>query len=201
MKLRFQDKLFASVCLLLINVSSSIKSPIVKWGQKSGALTLTLPLLDVVSPDITLEEKSVHFRGFSKGEEYKTRLKLLRPINVSASTYGVHETYVVFDLVKKKREPCWKRLLRSKKNFVWLKKDHDQWDYKDCQNIKWQWRETYFTAKLQGREVNVEDASPVGERHDEVQLESKRIVWQNTVEEYRSRAVPRPRRTSGSEEL
>merc|ERR1712060_670675 len=105
---------------------------------------------------------------------------------------------IEFELKKMRKEPCWKRLVKSKEQMSWLKKHHDRWYTEECQHAKELWREAYFTAKNNGEdpstgkpsktaaEAKVDlPASPDTERKKDVEN------WQKTLKDFRSRAVPR----------
>mmetsp|Transcript_85654 Transcript_85654/g.277434 ORF Transcript_85654/g.277434 Transcript_85654/m.277434 type:complete len:185 (-) Transcript_85654:1901-2455(-) len=150
----------AWLCLLLpVAASKAVKTPVVKWGQRPDRLYVSIPLPDVLDPELTIEERRVYVRGISRGEEYEVNLKLLRGINVTESKHDINKWSMQFDLKKLRKEPCWKRLLRSKSNLAWLKKDHDRWYTEECQNAKELWREAYFTAKLRGEEPGAAPAA------------------------------------------
>merc|ERR1712151_1451108 len=129
-----------------------VKTPVVKWGQRPDRLYLTIPLTDVTEPEVIMEERRIVFKGISRRQDYHVSLKLLRGINVTESKHDINTWSIQFDLKKLRKEPCWKRLLRSKSSFSWLKKDHDHWYTEECQHAKELWREAYFKKKLHGEE-------------------------------------------------
>jgi len=189
--MRCAGGLFLLSVVLALAEKLDVKVPVVKWGQRPDRLYLTIPLTDVVEPEVTMHEKRIHLKAISKGQDYEVKLKLLRGINVSESKHDINAWSITFDLQKFRKEPCWKRLLRSKTTYSWLKKDHDKWYADECQRAKEEWRESYFTAKLKGEEPGPgksgsEEDSPVGEdRKKEAQQ------WEKTLKDFRKRAVPR----------
>eukprot|EP00418_Pyrodinium_bahamense_P075726 CAMPEP_0179056494 /NCGR_PEP_ID=MMETSP0796-20121207/23840_1 /TAXON_ID=73915 /ORGANISM="Pyrodinium bahamense, Strain pbaha01" /LENGTH=205 /DNA_ID=CAMNT_0020753169 /DNA_START=36 /DNA_END=653 /DNA_ORIENTATION=+ len=177
--------------LALVAVSLEAKTPLVKWGQRPDRLYLTIPLPDVSEPEVTMEERRIYFKGISRGEEYEVTLKLLRGINVTESKHDINQWSISFDLKKLRKEPCWKRLLRSKSNFQWLKKDQDRWYFEDCQHAKEQWREAYFTMKLRGEEPGSKSEDEANSNPMENEKRTEKERWQKTLKEFRERAVPR----------
>jgi len=176
------------------------KTPVVKWGQRPDRLYLVIPLADVVEPEVTMEERRVSFKGISRGEEYEVDMKLLRGINVTESKHKINKWNLQFDLKKLRKEPCWKRLLRSKKTHSWLKKDQDRWYTEECQFAKETWREAYFTAKLNGENPNKgaaakkeeeKAAEAVARPPDNLEIKQEKDKWQKMIKEFRDKAVPR----------
>mmetsp|Transcript_85875 Transcript_85875/g.243542 ORF Transcript_85875/g.243542 Transcript_85875/m.243542 type:complete len:219 (-) Transcript_85875:72-728(-) len=170
---------------------SGAKAPVVKWGQKPDRIYLTIPLPDVTDPEVTMEERRILFRGMSRGEDYEANLKLLRGINVTESKHDMNKWSVTFDLKKLRREPCWKRLLRTKSTFQWLKKDHDRWYTDECQHAKELWRETYFTAKLKGESPNMPRPDADGKPENDPKQAKDMVKWEQTLKDFRAKAVPR----------
>mmetsp|Transcript_17786 Transcript_17786/g.41256 ORF Transcript_17786/g.41256 Transcript_17786/m.41256 type:complete len:225 (-) Transcript_17786:27-701(-) len=175
-----------------VSASSTARHPIVKWGQKSDKLYLTVLMKDFDTPTIKLEERRVRVNATSQALSHTVDLKLLRSINVTASTYEVNTWSVQFQLKKERREPCWKRLLKASGSPPgWLKKDTDRLYVSDCQRAKEDWREAYFTNKLK-EERGSKAAAPTGDAmaappdREEV-LEA----WERTIKRFRDKAVPR----------
>mmetsp|Transcript_3105 Transcript_3105/g.5479 ORF Transcript_3105/g.5479 Transcript_3105/m.5479 type:complete len:262 (-) Transcript_3105:40-825(-) len=190
-------------CLAQVLTVTSVKSPVVKWGQKSDRLYVTIPLVEVSEPELTMEDRRIYFKGISRGEEYEVNMKLLRPINVTESKHEINKWSIVFDLQKERKEPCWKRLLKSKKTVPWLKKDQDKWFLQDCQQMKEQWREAYFGAKLRGEDPSQgkkekEPEKPPAEKTpgDDPIKKKEKEDWEKMVKQFRDKAVPRKRKTS-----
>merc|ERR1712113_1292266 len=99
---------------------------------------------------------------------------------------------------KLRSEPCWKRLLKSKTQHSWLKKDQDRWYTDECQRAKEQWREAYFTAKNNGEDPSKGKKTEAEKKSDEdngqgPDTERKKDLeqWENKLKEFRARAVPR----------
>lgn len=181
------------VSLWIAKADAAAKNPVIKWGQKSDKLYLTIPLPDLEEPEIKLEEKRVSFAGKSRGQNYAVKLKLLRGINVTESKHTINKWSVSFELQKLKKEPCWKRLLKPKETFTWLKKDHDRWYADSCQHAKELWREAYFSAKLNGDDPNrgAARAEDSGGPPPQMEKERDKKQWDKMLKEFRSRAVPR----------
>eukprot|EP00929_Paragymnodinium_shiwhaense_P005038 TRINITY_DN10643_c1_g1_i1.p1 TRINITY_DN10643_c1_g1~~TRINITY_DN10643_c1_g1_i1.p1 ORF type:complete len:286 (+),score=77.03 TRINITY_DN10643_c1_g1_i1:78-935(+) len=185
------------------SASTKAKVPVVKWGQKSDKLYLTIPLTDVVDPDIALADRQVTLKATSKGQPYEAKLKFLREIDANESKYEVNKWNIQFDLKKARKEPCWKRLLKSKETFVWVKKDPDRMYPEDCQHAKELWRSAYFTAKLDGRDPSQgrsgaeEDASKAAGKPPP-EKEKEQAEWDKMIKDFRKRAVPRKSAASQS---
>mmetsp|Transcript_72739 Transcript_72739/g.165059 ORF Transcript_72739/g.165059 Transcript_72739/m.165059 type:complete len:214 (+) Transcript_72739:80-721(+) len=193
---RRQGPLLAGLLLALVGAASGAKAPAVKWGQKPERLYVTIPLAEVSEPEVTIEEKRIYFKGVSRGVEYEANLKLLRGINVTESKHDINKWSIQFDLKKVRKEPCWKRLLRSKTHHSWLKKDHDRTYSEACQVAKEAWREAYFTAKLQGKDPS-SSGPKAAEAPPDLDRERKVEEFQKVLRDFRAKAVPRkpaPRR-------
>ncbi|CAK0831551.1 unnamed protein product [Prorocentrum cordatum] len=174
-----------------------------------------MPLPDMSDPEVTIQDKRIFFKGVSRGDDYEIDIDLLRGINTTDSKYTVDQWKITFDLKKVRREPCWNRLTRSKKKHAWLKKDQDRWYISDCQHAKELWREAYFRKKLGSELPGGEDAEEddmVDNAVKELKEKQKQVKeeksgggldsmvddqkkkemeeWTNTLEKFRSRAVP-----------
>eukprot|EP00747_Dinoflagellata_sp_TGD_P164324 gnl/TRDRNA2_/TRDRNA2_184117_c0_seq1.p1 gnl/TRDRNA2_/TRDRNA2_184117_c0~~gnl/TRDRNA2_/TRDRNA2_184117_c0_seq1.p1 ORF type:complete len:224 (-),score=64.70 gnl/TRDRNA2_/TRDRNA2_184117_c0_seq1:112-783(-) len=189
--------LWLSAEVLLSTGKKAAKHPVVKWGQKPERLYITVLAPNVEEPEVVMEEKRISFKGWSRGEEIEVNLPLLRKINVTGSKREINDWSVSFDLMKSRKEPCWKRLMKSTKQPNWLKKDYDHWYTDQCQYMKEQWRETYFTAKMDGKDPS---SGKEPEPQDEVtrgntavdDMKSKeKADFQARLKELRERAIPR----------
>lgn len=182
--------------LLAHVVAAAAKHPVVKWGQKSDRLYLKIMVKGLQEPDIRLQEKRLRISGMNDGSAFDLDMKLLRAINVTGSKKDIHDWSINLDLQKARKEPCWKRLLRSSAKLQWLKKDHDRIYEEDCARARERWREAYFTAKLDGKDVNVPRPSKNGEEPAQKKppadpREDEQKSWRQTVQSFRDRAVPR----------
>eukprot|EP00927_Polykrikos_kofoidii_P032328 TRINITY_DN2757_c0_g2_i1.p1 TRINITY_DN2757_c0_g2~~TRINITY_DN2757_c0_g2_i1.p1 ORF type:complete len:228 (+),score=39.17 TRINITY_DN2757_c0_g2_i1:293-976(+) len=187
-----------SFCFLELVVRTHAKDeakvPIIKWGQNPKNLYLTVQLSDAVLPEIKMEEKRLRIQYTAKGQPYAADLKLLRGINVTESKHEVSRLSLRFTLKKLRNEPCWLRLLRSKKNVLWLHRDPDRAYPDECQMAKELWREEYFNAKLEGRDPSRGRAPegpevPFPSGSPDKKAEEENFVA--AVEAFRKRAVPR----------
>ncbi|OLP97851.1 hypothetical protein AK812_SmicGene19744 [Symbiodinium microadriaticum] len=139
---------------------------------------------------ICSEDQRVYFRGVSHGQEWEVSLKLLRSINVSTSKYDLDKKGVNFDLPKLVSEPCWKRLLKSKKPMPHIKKDTSRLYPDECYEKMLQWREAYFYAKLHPEEARKSEPEAKADRPDPKAEENKE--YERKLEALRSKAIPRP---------
>ncbi|CAJ1330130.1 unnamed protein product [Effrenium voratum] len=174
---------------LLLEVTAKPKVPHVQWGQKPDRLYLTIPLKEVTEPEVELEEKRIFFKGISHGQDYEVNLHLLRGINVTTSKYDLSEKAVSFELPKLVSEPCWKRLIRSKKPAPHIKKDTARLYPDQCYDMMVQWREAYFYAKLHPKEAEEAKASQENPKVDPKAEERK--DFERKLEALRANAVPR----------
>mmetsp|Transcript_63699 Transcript_63699/g.138598 ORF Transcript_63699/g.138598 Transcript_63699/m.138598 type:complete len:215 (+) Transcript_63699:106-750(+) len=182
--------------------NAQVKIPIVKWGQKSDRLFLTIPLKDVQDPMVKFSDGLVEFSASSHGDQYEVKLPLLRHIASQNSSYVIHAWNVQLEMPKKRKEPCWKRLLKGKTSHSWLKRDHDKWYTKDCQAAKEKWRVTYFTRKMQGKspnagpsgrydDVDSSDSGSVAKQNIEEEKQQAQTRWENTRAQFVAKAIPR----------
>merc|ERR1712060_461499 len=92
-------------------------------------------------------------------------------------------------------EPRWKRLLKTKETFAWLKKDHDRVYSDECQHAKELWREAYFTAKMNGEDPSKGKSSSSPEDDvkppPEKDKEREKKQFEDMIKEFRKKAVPR----------
>eukprot|EP00928_Gymnodinium_smaydae_P080775 TRINITY_DN64405_c0_g1_i1.p1 TRINITY_DN64405_c0_g1~~TRINITY_DN64405_c0_g1_i1.p1 ORF type:complete len:244 (+),score=57.15 TRINITY_DN64405_c0_g1_i1:56-733(+) len=179
-------------------VTDEAKTPSVKWGQKPDSLFLTVVLPEVEDLDVKYERRRLIVKGKSHGVDYKADMKFLRPINKSASSHEVQRWSIKFVLKKEKEEPCWLKLLAGKGAAPgWLKKDVDRAYPEDCLRAKEKWREAYFTAKLDGKELTKKSKKEKKEseeqKADRVQEEKKKEteIFKQKLRDFRKRAVPR----------
>eukprot|EP00397_Hematodinium_sp_SG-2012_P068744 GEMP01113457.1.p1 GENE.GEMP01113457.1~~GEMP01113457.1.p1 ORF type:complete len:178 (+),score=36.94 GEMP01113457.1:54-587(+) len=169
----------------LLTALSVAKIPVVKWGQKSSHLYLTVLIREPEEPQVTITEKRVSISATSGGEPYDIEMHLLRPINVTASSYTIETWRIKLELQKERTEPCWLRLMKSKKvKTPWLKHDYDTWDPQDCQYFKEMWREGYFKQQLAEKDGRRPAAS--GEEDDSAIQRSK---WDEVVNKMRKKAI------------
>merc|ERR1712060_704505 len=100
------------------------------------------------------------------------------------SKHKINNWKATFDLLKLAKEPCWKRLTRSKKTISWLKKDPDRVYTDECQHAKELWREAYFTAINAGENPSTKPKSSPKEERSQTppDMERKKDVeqWQAT---------------------
>uniref|UniRef100_A0A6V0I2Q4 CS domain-containing protein n=1 Tax=Zooxanthella nutricula TaxID=1333877 RepID=A0A6V0I2Q4_9DINO len=188
-------------------VAQGSKVPVVKWGQKPDRVYLTIPLPEVEEPNVEFNENGVRFSGQSRGQDYDIDLILLRGIVAENSTHVVNKWSVTMEMPKARSEPCWKRLLKTKETFTWLKKDHDRWYAQECQHAKEEWRQTYFEAKLDKRSPNdsgdgasasspSSPAMPAGfgggaSVPGDEQKKQEQENWERVTKTFRDKAVPR----------
>eukprot|EP00931_Biecheleriopsis_adriatica_P087303 TRINITY_DN61797_c0_g1_i1.p1 TRINITY_DN61797_c0_g1~~TRINITY_DN61797_c0_g1_i1.p1 ORF type:complete len:211 (+),score=71.54 TRINITY_DN61797_c0_g1_i1:26-658(+) len=183
--------------LVMYVVSAKPKTPMVLWGQKPDKLYVSIALKDISDKKINLEEKRIYFSGVSSGQEYEADMKLLRGINVTSSKYETGEKAVNFELVKLADEPCWKRMLKTKKPTPWLKKDTTRLYPNECHEKQIVWREAYFYAKLHPEEAAKQaEAAAAGEKDSgkaamDREREQKEETYQRKVDALRAKAVPR----------
>mmetsp|Transcript_46632 Transcript_46632/g.101330 ORF Transcript_46632/g.101330 Transcript_46632/m.101330 type:complete len:203 (+) Transcript_46632:32-640(+) len=180
----------------LLCAAGKPSAPIVKWAQGAQKLFLTVLLPDVEKPEVSLTSKSLSVKGVSRGKDYEVDLKFLRPINETASSYSTKTWAIVFDITKERKEPCWKRLTKGKKQPAFLKKDIEKMDYNTCQNMKEQWRETYFKAKMNGEDLfakrRTQDEPAAEKDNKDPVRDEKQTRWKAMVQSYRDKAIRRP---------
>eukprot|EP00930_Biecheleria_cincta_P087840 TRINITY_DN77082_c0_g1_i1.p1 TRINITY_DN77082_c0_g1~~TRINITY_DN77082_c0_g1_i1.p1 ORF type:complete len:209 (-),score=62.11 TRINITY_DN77082_c0_g1_i1:9-635(-) len=182
-------------CLLLLAcvTGAEHKTPLVYWGQKPDRLYISVPLKDITEPDIQTEERRLTFKCISNGQNYEVDLPFLRGINVSSSKREISSIGIQFELMKLRDEPCWKRLLKTKKPVPYLKKDSKRMYADDCHEKMMQWREAYFYAKLHPEEAakmaseSEDEDRPKPEKEREIKMKD----YEERLEALRLKAVPR----------
>eukprot|EP00933_Yihiella_yeosuensis_P058493 TRINITY_DN59001_c0_g1_i1.p1 TRINITY_DN59001_c0_g1~~TRINITY_DN59001_c0_g1_i1.p1 ORF type:complete len:234 (-),score=42.00 TRINITY_DN59001_c0_g1_i1:95-796(-) len=193
---------------LVLRPVEAVRTPIVEWGQKPDRLFIRLPLKDVAEPEFNLEDQRIYFKGFSNGEEYEVDLHLIRGINVTAKKVDFTPSQVTFEFPKLRSEPCWKRLLKTKQQSSWLRKDKRHHYYNDCHDKMVQWREAYFYAKLHPEwsppplPKSSNNAKVDGKKNEEsgaaARLSKERQMEEDTyvaeIETFRAKAVPRQKK-------
>eukprot|EP00439_Symbiodinium_sp_Y106_P055962 s107_g7.t2 len=99
---------------------------------------------------------------------------------------------VNFDLPKLVSEPCWKRLLKSKKPMPHVKKDTSRLYPDECYEKMLLWREAYFYAKLHPEEARKQEPEAQTDRPDPKATENKE--YERKLEALRAKAIPRPKK-------
>ncbi|GMF40956.1 unnamed protein product [Phytophthora fragariaefolia] len=89
----------------------------VKWAQRKEALYVTVDLPDVKDEKVSLDSKSLTFRGTSNGQLYEVKLELFKEVDVEHkdSIWAKTDRNLHFHIVKKNQDDeFWPRLLADK---------------------------------------------------------------------------------------
>jgi hypothetical protein len=121
------------------------RPPILRWGQTPAKISLESRLSDASSASVQFTNTTITISA----EPYYVQLALLRPINVSASSFVFSDGRLSVSAAKTRREPCWMRLLADAATRpAWLSIDHGKVDLEGCQFYRELWRSEYFTNLL-----------------------------------------------------
>ncbi|CAD7929716.1 unnamed protein product [Amoebophrya sp. A25] len=165
--------------------------PRVRWNQKSESLYLSIltPACGEPGSDPLISKTRIKYSCTTKeGKRYLSEIKLLRPVAPQTAKIVKNANGVQVYVDKKRKEPCWRYLLKSRLNPAWLSKDFDQLSADDCQLHKELWRETYFRDKYKPSEAAVNappDAGPIDMEH-----QVKLATWNTAIARMRARAKP-----------
>ena len=91
--------------------------PSLKWAQRRDTVFVTIDILDVEKPEITLtDEGMLNFRAESHGQKYGFDMELFNGVNKAESGWNLKGRNVSFRLAKKDddQEEYWTRLTKDK---------------------------------------------------------------------------------------
>lgn len=113
-----------------------MSNPQILWAQDRDTIFITLEIVGLTEPNVTFQEKEIHFIGKTESQEYDYSIHLHRDINVNTAVWKVYSTGLKLTLEKIQKR-FWNRLTQHKQNNIkidwqkWINEEDEESDDSD----------------------------------------------------------------------
>jgi hypothetical protein len=109
----------------------------IRWAQRKDKVLVTVGVIDVRDPVLTIEGTNFTFSGKAGETSYANTVELYAEVDHHASKYLVRPRGVEIALVKKDASVWWPRLAKGMAKLHWLTVDWSRWvDSSDDERAK-----------------------------------------------------------------
>jgi hypothetical protein len=104
----------------------TLSAPI-RWAQRKDKVLVTIGVIDVHDPVLTIEGTNFTFTGTAGKTSYSNAVELFSEVDHHESKYVVRPRGVEIALVKKDTSVWWPRLVKGTGKYHWLSVDWNRW--------------------------------------------------------------------------